>query len=143
MPDDALLKKLLVKPGMRLLVLKAPDAYLDRLVPAGSSIDTTPAGQYEFVQVFVHSRKDADELSGPALAALKPDGLLWMTYPKGTSKIKTDINRDTGWEALWQAGYVAIAAISIDDTWSALRFRPADKVKRTARSKSWVIIVRG
>jgi hypothetical protein len=137
MTDAALLNKMKIKPGMRLLVLQPPAGYLERLdaAPTGFSVETAAQGTYDAVQVFVRNRQEALDISGLALAALKPDGLLWMAYPKGTSKIKTDINRDAGWDPFWQAGFVAIAAISIDDTWSALRFRPSEKVKRRDASQ--------
>ena len=48
--------------------------------------------------------------------------------PKGTSKIKTDINRDTIRVTGEEFNITTVTAISIDDTWSALRFRPIDKV---------------
>jgi len=135
MTDAALLKKLYIKAGMRLLVLSPPPGFLERLGPAptGSPVETSPSGQYGAVLAFVKGRKEAAEAAAAALPAIGTEGLLWMAYPKGTSKIKTDINRDAGWEPLWQAGLTAIAAISIDETWSALRFRPEDKVKRQAR----------
>ncbi|MGP8215089.1 MAG: hypothetical protein ACLQQ4_05955 [Bacteroidia bacterium] len=53
--------------------------------------------------------------------------VLWFAYPKGTSKIKTDINRDTLRVTGEKYGITTVTAISIDDTWSALRFRPIDK----------------
>lgn len=132
MPDESLLKKLHIKPGMRLLILNAPESYLDRLGAAanGQPIDTSPSGQYDVIQAFVHNRAEVDQLTPVVLLALKTGGLLWMTYPKGTGKIKTDIHRDTGWDALNQAGFEGIALIAVDETWSAMRFRPTADIKR-------------
>jgi len=62
------------------------------------------------------------------LKNIEPDSILWFAYPKGTSKIKTDINRDSIRETAEGFGITTVAAISIDETWSALRFRPIDKV---------------
>ena len=62
------------------------------------------------------------------LQHIEPDSLLWFAYPKGSSKVKTDINRDTVREIGEQFGITTVTAVSIDDTWSALRFRPTDRV---------------
>lgn len=62
------------------------------------------------------------------LTNVEPDGVLWFAYPKGTSKIKTDIDRHTIRMTGEELGIMIVTAISIDDTWSALRFRPIDKV---------------
>jgi hypothetical protein len=61
---------------------------------------------------------------------MKPGELLWATYPKGTSKVKTDINRDIIASYVRTIGLVGVAMISIDDTWAALRLRP---IKATDR----------
>ena len=55
-------------------------------------------------------------------------GVLWFAYPKLTSKIKTDIHRDIIRFTAEEFGLTTVAAISINDTWSALRFRPIDRV---------------
>jgi hypothetical protein len=55
--------------------------------------------------------------------SLKPNGILWITYPKGTSKVKTDLNRDILWKQLKDYGFDAIAIFSVDATWSAMRFK--------------------
>lgn len=53
-----------------------------------------------------------------------------MSYPKKSSKVKTDLTRDIGWDVVTDVGWTGIAQVSIDDTWSATRFRPADDVGR-------------
>jgi hypothetical protein len=70
-----------------------------------------------------------------ALNAIKEDGLLWISYPKKTSKIKTDI----GGDVMTHAGYDGVSLISINETWSAIRFRPKHKVK-TSRKKTGALI---
>lgn len=63
-----------------------------------------------------------------------PVGLLWLCYPKGGAKVDTDLTRDKGWETVKATGYDGLALVSLDETWSAMRFRPADKVKLTPGS---------
>ncbi|RXK86822.1 DUF3052 family protein [Filimonas effusa] len=62
------------------------------------------------------------------LKKVEEDSVLWIAYPKGTSKVKTDINRDTIRETVETFGLSTVTAVSINDIWSALRFRPIDKV---------------
>ena len=135
MAPSPLVKKLGLKPGQRLLVLGAPDGYLDALgeLPEGVALSSAPDGAFDRIQVFV---RDAAEVArdGPtAMAALADGGALWFSYPKRSSGVTTDITRDRGWEALSAAGWRPVSQISIDETWSALRFRPEAEVKPRKR----------
>ena len=78
--------------------------------------------------VFIKDSKEYLDFLKKDLNRIEPDSVLWFAYPKGTSKIKTDINRDSIRETGEGYGITAVTAISIDDTWSALRFRPIDRV---------------
>ena len=78
--------------------------------------------------VFINNNKEYLNFLTTGLKNIEPDSVLWFAYPKGTSKIKTDINRDTIRITGEEFGITTVTAISIDDTWSALRFRPIDKV---------------
>jgi hypothetical protein len=78
--------------------------------------------------VFFHDNKELLNFLKTGLKHIEPDSILWFAYPKGTSKIKTDINRDTIRMTAEESSITTVTAISIDDTWSALRFRPMDKV---------------
>jgi hypothetical protein len=137
MPDTPLSKKLGIKPEYALLILDAPDGYRTRLdpLPDGVRIGTValPGGLFDLVQVFVRSRADVTRHAGAALAALKPGGLLWFAFPKKSTKVQTDVSRDTGWDALHAAGWEIVSVIAIDDTWSAGRFRPSSVVNTRPR----------
>jgi hypothetical protein len=78
--------------------------------------------------VFINDNKEYLDFLKNKLKNIEADSVLWFAYPKGTSKIKTDINRDTIRITGEEFGITTVTAISIDDTWSALRFRPIDKV---------------
>lgn len=78
--------------------------------------------------VFIHDNKEYLNFLKTGLKNVELDSMLWFAYPKGTSKIKTDINRDTIRITGEDFGITTVSAISIEDTWSALRFRPIDKV---------------
>lgn len=78
--------------------------------------------------VFINDKKQFTGFLKSSLKNVEPDSVLWFAYPKGTSKIKTDINRDIVRVTGEEYGITTVTAISINDTWSALRFRPIDKV---------------
>ncbi len=57
---------------------------------------------------------------------LKPGGLLWITYPKGSSQIDTDVNRDSIYAFAATVGLKGVAMIAVDNDWSAFRFKKID-----------------
>lgn len=78
--------------------------------------------------VFINSNKEYLDFLNNQLANIEADSVLWFAYPKRTSKVKTDINRDTIRVTGEEYKITTVSAISIDETWSALRFRPIDRV---------------
>jgi hypothetical protein len=120
-------RKLQVKGGNRVLVLgPAPASFVGGLLPLPEDASTSddPEVAADVVVVFARNGAALSELAPAALSALKDGGVLWGAYPKGSSKVETDLSRDRGWDAFYDAGLQVVAAISVDDTWSGLRFRP-------------------
>lgn len=78
--------------------------------------------------VFINNNKEYLGFLKKDLKQIEPDSVLLFAYPKGSSKIKTDINRDTIRQTGEEYGITTVTAISINDTWSALRFRPIERV---------------
>lgn len=78
--------------------------------------------------VFINNNTEYLDFLKNKLSHIAFDSVLWFAYPKESSKIKTDINRDTIRVTGETFGITTVTAISIDNTWSALRFRPLDKV---------------
>lgn len=130
MSGSSLAKKLLIKPDQRLLIINPPLNYPAKLakLPAGVHLLKSDEGEADQVQLFVHNIAELNALAPQALGAIKYDGILWIIYPKKSSKMKSDLSRDEGWEAVTGNGLTGIAMVSIDDTWSAMRFRPIEKV---------------
>jgi hypothetical protein len=99
-------------------------------LPEGVEIDTTPSeGNYDFVQVVALDKADLESHRQTAFDAVKPGGLLWFCYPKKSSKIQSDLTRDSSWDSLMDKGWRVVTSVSVDDTWSANRFRPISDVK--------------
>jgi hypothetical protein len=135
MADGAVIKKLGLKPGHRSLFLNAPEGYVASLgpLPNGVEVATEPDGAFDVVHLFVRAKAEIDQLAPVAMAATKPAGRLWISYPKRSARVPTDVTRDVGWEAVDAAGWLGVAQISIDDVWSALRFRPEADIPRLTR----------
>jgi hypothetical protein len=120
-----LLKKLRLKPGMKLLTISAP-ADFEKTTDAKNSEITTGSNlkNYDQVHWFVKTKKEVEAGLPKIKKLLKEDVICWIYYPKGTSKIQTDLTRDVGWESLLkEPGLKWLSLISFDDTWSAFSMR--------------------
>lgn len=135
MNDRPLTEKLLLKGQLRALILNAPKGYRTLLgpLPPDITVNTKPSGRYDFVHLFVADRAQLATLGPAALAAAKPMSILWISYPKQGGGMESDINRDSGWDVVTAAGFTAVSQVSVNDVWSALRFRPAAEVGSTAK----------
>lgn len=121
-----LAKKLHLKSGMRFLVADAPDGFRRTLglVPDGAREGTLGRGALNLMLMFVRSKKELRDRWPKALAALKEDGLLWVAYPKKSSGIPSDLTgMDSSWEVYRGSPWEPVSSISVDETWSAVRFK--------------------
>jgi len=112
------------------IVINAPTNLEAEFVKLGFSTKFKVNELSKNTLVFINNSKEFLSFLGTDLKDVEPDSVLWFAYPKGTSKIKTDINRDTLRKTGEEFGITAVAAISIDNIWSALRFRPIDRVEK-------------
>jgi hypothetical protein len=105
----SLQQKLQLKPGQSVVILNPPPGYLDRLMAElkDNVLSTEAMVNAEAVILFVNSLAEAKDLAPNAIRAVKPDGLLWIAYPKGSLKVKADVNRDSLWEAVKVTGWRA------------------------------------
>jgi len=114
-------KKLGIKPDTRVVVVAAPDTerpHIDRALPGG------PA---DLVVAFARDTEDLGRIAPRALAALAPEGILWIAYRKKAPGVKSDLSRDRGWDVVTSAGWQAVSLVAIDSAWSALRFKNAGR----------------
>lgn len=110
------------------VVLNAPAAIEKEFIKLGFVTTFDKKIKSTNTLVFINDNKEYLDFLKTGLKKIEPDSVLWFAYPKGTSKIKTDINRDTIRITGEEFGITTVTAVSIDDTWSALRFRPIEKV---------------
>lgn len=130
MADSPLAKKLLIKPGQRVVIINPPPGYLEELgqLPEGAQLVEKPDGAFDFVQLFVKNAEELARFAPLVIGAVKQDGILWVSYPKQTSRLKTDITRDRGWGPVCKAGLEPVSQVAINEVWSALRFKPSELV---------------
>lgn len=129
-----LLEKLNYKGQPRIAVIN-PEKSLKLAPPrklSGIQIDNEIDQRfpYGFMMIFVKGLKEVERYAPLALHNLTTDGTLWFCYPKKTSgKNRGDIDRDHGWKALNDSDFYGIRMVSIDNEWSALRFRNKKFIK--------------
>jgi len=135
MSDKTLVQKMLIKKGQRVLLLNAPEGYAARLTgpPEGVVIETTLSGQADVVQYFVTSKKQLESKLAAVKTALKPGGILWITYPKLTSKLAADISRDAINAYAATLGLVGVAMVAIDEDWAGLRVKVVQSIGHQTR----------
>jgi Bacteriocin-protection, YdeI or OmpD-Associated len=127
--------KLKIKENFSLLTINAPANFEKGLgkLPKGVSVSEI-SKNYNQVHWFVVSRAQLEKEMSKVMKLVKPEVIIWVYYPKGTSKIQTDLTRDKGWDCLLAEGdkLTWISLIAFDDTWSTFGFRAkteADKKK--------------
>ncbi|MCJ8166158.1 YdeI/OmpD-associated family protein [Pontibacter sp. E15-1] len=135
MPE--LLKKLQLKPSHTLLLVNVPEEVAAVLTGMGGNVtqaDQTPtSGAFDAALLFVMSGAELEQDALKVIGLLKPEGMLWVAYPKKSSGIETDLTRDKGWSAMAALGYEPVRQVAINQVWSALRFihRAARKTTST------------
>jgi hypothetical protein len=132
-----LLRKLNYKGYNRILILNADEGFLknisDELKNVIFDTEIDQRCPYNFMIIFVKSVKTVENISPSALHNLTADGVLWFCYPKKSSgKLSSDLERDRGWKSLNDMGFHGIRMVSVDEDWSALRFRNIKYIKSTS-----------
>ena len=119
-----LTKKLHVKPGMRVAVVNPPTGFSLGKLPAGVTQEKSLKPELDLVLLFAVSQKELTSHWQKALGAMKQDGALWVSYPKKSSGIQTDLGMGE-WDAPKGSDWNPVAMIGMDDTWSSVRFKYA------------------
>ena len=132
MSRKTILQKLFLKENDRFMLLNDPPGYGGSLgeLPAGVELLGKGPGMADVVQLFVTRREELLRQMDFIIGALDPvgRGILWVTYPKGSSKIGTDLNRDSINDLLLTLGFKGVAIIAVDEDWSAIRFKRVQEV---------------
>jgi hypothetical protein len=135
---SAVFDKLNLKDQREIVVLDAPPSFAGELAKlTGVTVQRRvgPGAAVEFALVFVRRLAEVEAAARLLAKAAPGDAVVWLAYPKGTSKKYTcDFNRDTGWAALGAIGFEPVRQVAIDEDWTALRFRRAGFIRSLTRS---------
>jgi len=118
-----LAKKLGIKPASRVALIDAPDhaeALLDPL-PDGVQLLRRPSGHVDVIVFFTTERAKLAKRIDRLGELVRPDGSLWVAWPKRASKVPTDMTEDVVREVALPKGLVDNKVAAIDETWSGLK----------------------
>lgn len=126
MTISPLATKLKLKAGQKATVVGAPVEYLKELfpLPKGIQLSDRLDGKYDWLQVYMINEAEMDVILSRILASLQAEILVWLSFPKGSSKIPTYLTRDKGWDSLRGAYLKWINLVSVNATWSAFNLHP-------------------
>ncbi|MEO6187603.1 MAG: hypothetical protein ABIO82_05985 [Ginsengibacter sp.] len=123
--SQTLFEKLQLEDEKNLLVQGLPSTIEKQFSKLSFSKNVTPllkARKIEFALVFALNSKQLCKILAEVCPALHPEGKLWIAYPKATSKITSDLNRDCTWDFLVEQGFESGEKVGLDYVWSAIRF---------------------
>lgn len=126
-----LARKLGIKPGYKIWVINAPKDYQSFFEgwPKDVELLSSPEIHVEFIHIFAQTLKDLSFHLEAAKPKLKKDGLLWVSWPKKSSKIPSEIDKFDVMRAGQAIGLVDVKVAAIDDDWSGhkLVYRVKDR----------------
>lgn len=124
MPERSLLQKLKMAPGQPLVLLNASPDWKAFFAETQQVIPGSP-GQAECMLVFAETQAMLEKLAADVKILLSETGVVWVAFPKGSSKKQTDLTRDKGWDSFELKTWQYLNLISLDNNWSAFSFRRA------------------
>jgi hypothetical protein len=139
-----LFKKLNFKLQTNIVAINSPKSF-DIELEEMSKIATiekqlTKVIETEFVICFVTTKDEIDNFIEKIYSKLKGDAIIWLCYPKMTSKnYNCNFNRDTGWSSLGKYNLEPVRQVAIDDDFSGLRFRKVEFIKTITRRESFAL----
>jgi hypothetical protein len=140
---SALFAKLNLKDQSTIAVLNAPASFEAELSQLkGRTIVRTLANgaRSGFAIAFAITQAELDTLSNMLVRGTAEDAVVWIAYPKQSSKrYRCEFNRDSGWTVLGAGGFEPVRMVAIDADWSALRFRRAEFIKTLARDPGMLL----
>ena len=124
--SQTILEKLQLKNEKNILIQGLPSSIEKQFSKLSFAKNLTPllrSRKIEFALVFAVSENQLNGILDDIMPALKEESKLWVAYPKITSKITTDLNRDCSWNKLMEADYESSEQVSLDHVWHAVYFK--------------------
>ena len=129
-----LAKKLGIESGDEVFLVGAPENYRKIVAPPdGVRFATRIGKKTDIVHVFATKRAKLEKAIRSVLAKMKPDAVLWASWPKKSSKVPTDITEDTIRQIALPLGLVDVKVCAVDEVWSGLKLmiRRENRLQRT------------
>ena len=125
MAESVLAKKMKLKEGYHATLINAPKGYADELKPLPADVKLVQKFEVssDWIQLFAKNTAELNELFPNVPKIMKPNTLVWVSFPKGTSEIQTDLTRDKGWDVIAAASLKWTNLVSVNETWSAFSMR--------------------
>jgi len=118
-----LIKKLGIKSGFNVAFLNLPSNFSGKFdLPPDVTLDPAGAEPLDFAMLFVKHEKDLQKHFQKYAAKLKPTGMLWVSWPKKSSGVQTDLLFTNVQAIGLAAGLVDVKVCAVDDVWSGLKF---------------------
>lgn len=133
-----LVKKLGIKPGFNIAFVNAPSGYANELkLPEDVTINSRSRKRLDFAQLFVKSEKELKAKFSKYAKRLNASGMLWVSWPKKSSRVTTDVSEGTVRAIGLAAGLVDVKICAVDEVWSGLKFviRLRDRPQMDTRNK--------
>jgi hypothetical protein len=134
--DKSIVQKLGIKPGFCIFAAGAPAAYGDLVgpLPAEATIVPRLRAGVDIVHLFATEAAALGDKLAAYRDAIKPDGMVWVSWPKKSSRVPTDLTDQVVRETGLRLGLVDVKVCAIDDIWSGLKFViPRDRRGKAAR----------
>ena len=118
-----LAKKLGIKEKYRICLVGAPSDYWELVgpLPKGVQLMLRITSKTDIVHIFSTKKTQLSQALKASLRRLKPDGAIWVSWPKKASKVATDITEDTIRALALPLGLVDIKVCAVDEVWSGLK----------------------
>lgn len=126
MSNQNLLEKLQLKDEKTLLIQGLPSSIEKQFVKLSYAKNVTPllkSKKVDFALVFAVNENQLNGVLRDVFPTLHNESKLWVAYPKQTSKIVSDLNRDCSWDLLTQNNFEGVTLVALDHVWSAMRFK--------------------
>jgi hypothetical protein len=134
-----IVQKLGIKPGFCIFSVGAPAAYsaLVGELPPGVTIAERPQAPLDMVHIFAMQAAGLAATLRSCRPAIEPDGMIWVSWPKKSSGVATDLTDVVVRQTALPLGLVDIKVCAIDETWSGLKFviPTASRTKTVRRAK--------
>jgi hypothetical protein len=132
-----LLEKLQLKDEKNLLIQGLPSSVEKQFAKLSYNKNLTPllkTRKIDFALIFAINQFQLNNILKELFTALHSDCKLWIAYPKTTSKIVSDLNRDASWDLLSKNDFEAIRQVTLDHVWTAMRFKKVDQLPNKNRT---------